>query len=594
MNCFELLRIEQTKDKKIIKKAYAKQLKTIDMENNVEGYQALRQALKEALTYGEIEEEPIEKIEHISSEVFEELTISDFKAVDFNFIEPIRVWINELENFLELETYFVDVKGWESLLVFFSDCSLDDYISSQKIMKDFLLARYHVLSFSVKERILRNSGLNDEKKWLNPYEYFIYNEEIIIDNKLDFNCYIHIDKTKRYSYFESRYFLFDHFYKKNFSVNQLLVEDSPVIFLEESSYQDDDVKYLLACRLLLKDKKELNNHYPTINNYFITMKSNKYAEDIKLITKYLEKIKNPSSIVIRRNDLVKLEYTPSIVTKKMISDLFPTTSSKGSASKKTFNQIIKENKYIVIGLLLILAFLFLGILDSKNSNKNIDIEQQNVIKSKLVTPRYAELIYESLLEDSHNEELSMTKKGRVQFLELKNKEKDLWQEVSTYNFDGETISEKHNLSSLDVGYFKVFIDIPENENLQIEALFNSSKELDSINIVKDQKTSEIGSLDAIELFLYDVENSINQEDYIVLVHSNGKEYLDKDLQRYLVFELSGKEFEKLKKFNYSNSTIQLLDDTIETTVFLTNDSGEIMIVILDKENKIKYTSKDNE
>ena len=50
MNIWQILEIEQTNDKKQIKRAYSKKLKTIDQKTDITGFQNLNSAYKQALS----------------------------------------------------------------------------------------------------------------------------------------------------------------------------------------------------------------------------------------------------------------------------------------------------------------------------------------------------------------------------------------------------------------------------------------------------------------------------------------------------------------------------------------------------------------
>lgn len=49
MTCWQVLGIPQTDDKKVIKRSYAKKLKLIDIDNDINGFQSLREAYEYAL-----------------------------------------------------------------------------------------------------------------------------------------------------------------------------------------------------------------------------------------------------------------------------------------------------------------------------------------------------------------------------------------------------------------------------------------------------------------------------------------------------------------------------------------------------------------
>ena len=77
MNIWEILEIEETNDKKIIKRAYAKKLKKTHPEDDPRGFQELKQAFDMALKISEtlvIENEREEELKDIE----EDIRIMDF------------------------------------------------------------------------------------------------------------------------------------------------------------------------------------------------------------------------------------------------------------------------------------------------------------------------------------------------------------------------------------------------------------------------------------------------------------------------------------------------------------------------------------
>ena len=57
MDCFLILEIEKTKDEAAIKAAYYRKLKTVNPEDDQEGFMRLRKAYEEAVKYAKTPEE---------------------------------------------------------------------------------------------------------------------------------------------------------------------------------------------------------------------------------------------------------------------------------------------------------------------------------------------------------------------------------------------------------------------------------------------------------------------------------------------------------------------------------------------------------
>ncbi len=115
MNCWQRLGIEETDNKKIIKRAYASVIKTIDPENQTELFQQVREAYEACIyqagfssyqqTYQETESHNLE-----SSENQENITDSlNDKEVDKKDLEQVDLSIDEETNQQPVETQFAKV-----------------------------------------------------------------------------------------------------------------------------------------------------------------------------------------------------------------------------------------------------------------------------------------------------------------------------------------------------------------------------------------------------------------------------------------------------------------------------------------------------
>lgn len=121
MNCWEILKINPTKDKRNIKIAYANEVKKCHPEDDKEGYAILRQAYKEALNYcsKNTDEEiiyynynnnlqtenenyydfsGIDKIKENEDIIYKILNIINFIYVDYNKRPIVTYWQEILEN----------------------------------------------------------------------------------------------------------------------------------------------------------------------------------------------------------------------------------------------------------------------------------------------------------------------------------------------------------------------------------------------------------------------------------------------------------------------------------------------------------------
>ena len=95
MECFLILEIEKTKDEAAIKAAYYKKLKTVNPEDDQEGFMRLRKAYEDAVSYAKTpEEEAQEKKEDTT---------------------PSGLWVKKAEALYERLSLRRDLSKWEEL-----------------------------------------------------------------------------------------------------------------------------------------------------------------------------------------------------------------------------------------------------------------------------------------------------------------------------------------------------------------------------------------------------------------------------------------------------------------------------------------------
>ena len=119
MNIWNVLGVEKTKDKEIIKNAYREKLKGVNPEDNQEGFMALRKAYEEAMYEAEL------KDENFQDDTLQEGTLEyEFATIynDFNKRIDVANWqeLFDRDEFVSLDTAEDSVK---KLFVFLMDNS---------------------------------------------------------------------------------------------------------------------------------------------------------------------------------------------------------------------------------------------------------------------------------------------------------------------------------------------------------------------------------------------------------------------------------------------------------------------------------------
>ena len=287
MEIFQLLGIEKTDDTKEIKRAYAKKLKTLDLEKEPILYQELRTAYKAALSYAKNHQEDEDNLFELEEPKLDEVVIEkpiDLEGWQFDEVEPQPQIRNSFQDkwnqFIDKGTYFSSVLDWKAFLFQAENSSLDDFIELKKKVRMFLNTNYGILSDDVRDIIVKI--LNLEEEYQNDYfNYNFFKDRIVKKKFLDFDCYTRIEKSERQNYFELRNQLYQWLNEKNGERPTSFIGTPEMNEITQLSYLDDDFYFLLACAYLFEDKEKLPMFYSQINNQYLDKITNKkYQQDI--------------------------------------------------------------------------------------------------------------------------------------------------------------------------------------------------------------------------------------------------------------------------------------------------------------------------
>ncbi|MBC2104506.1 J domain-containing protein [Listeria booriae] len=155
MNCWEILNIEATTDRKRIKSAYAKKLKVTHPDDDLKAFQELKEAFDEALAYAKNDVQAIfietpEKYDDWPEIVIEEPVTNEPKI-------PFEEQVQHLYSQYEKR---IDISYWQSLLVGSIDWDTNEYFAYQEYIKEFLFNYYATIPKPVIQFLFTHFSLD--------------------------------------------------------------------------------------------------------------------------------------------------------------------------------------------------------------------------------------------------------------------------------------------------------------------------------------------------------------------------------------------------------------------------------------------------
>lgn len=250
MNCWEILGIEPTDNLQKVKQAYAKKLKTIDIKNDVEQFQKLKESFNLAKKITQQRQDAQKNV--IDDE------ISTFHVNDFigsteeshtrakKQISPekttfeIANFESSLTSFLEEEVFYDEVANWQTFLQSYLLIDIESFREIQICLRSFLIDYYQIISLEVRTYIFELSQMEDT---YGEYNYILDYADF------DFSFYQEISLPERRDYFYTRKQLFFLFFQPD-SMESL----SKLLRYCKDIYQhDSDLALLEAYQILWQD-----------------------------------------------------------------------------------------------------------------------------------------------------------------------------------------------------------------------------------------------------------------------------------------------------------------------------------------------------
>ncbi|BDH63980.1 DUF4947 domain-containing protein [Enterococcus faecalis] len=205
MNCWEILGIEPTENLQKVKQAYAKKLKTIDIKNDIEKFQKLKEAFDLAKKITQLKQDEQENVIDEEISTFQVNSTVESYAGAENQLSPgtttleITNFKSSLTSFLEEEVFYDEVANWQIFLQSYLLVDIESFREIQIFLRSFLIDYYQIISREVRTYIFEISQMDDT---YGEYDYIL--------NYPDFNFsfYQEISLHERREYFQTRNQLF--------------------------------------------------------------------------------------------------------------------------------------------------------------------------------------------------------------------------------------------------------------------------------------------------------------------------------------------------------------------------------------------------
>lgn len=205
MNCWEILGIEPTENLQKVKQAYAKKLKTIDIKNDIEQFQKLKEAFDLAKKITQLKQDEQENVIDEETSTFQVGSAEESHAGAENQSSPgtttleITNFESSLTSFLEEEVFYDEVANWQSFLQSYLLVDIESFREIQIFLCSFLIDYYQIISREVRNYIFEISQMDDT---YGEYDYILDYPDF------DFSFYQEIPLHERREYFQTRNQLF--------------------------------------------------------------------------------------------------------------------------------------------------------------------------------------------------------------------------------------------------------------------------------------------------------------------------------------------------------------------------------------------------
>ncbi|MDT0002027.1 hypothetical protein QJV14_06550 [Listeria cossartiae subsp. cayugensis] len=246
MTFWDILEIEATYDKKIIKKAYATKLKQTQADENPKEFQKLNEAFNEALKYSEQEflEEEYAVNQVLQGNLMEEELGSINEQIVIEPKKAEKIFAHEIYSVVQTYTTRLDIDAWRDICMQNEYWDYSTLIENQRVICQ-VLSRYFktipksiiLFLFEHFELLEVNTLLEDSDEVIN--KFVTQKQQIYAVPDFLFSNYSEILEEERDTYYENRY---DFYYNLNIYLSDDF--DFAEVLNKVGALQLDDVDYL--------------------------------------------------------------------------------------------------------------------------------------------------------------------------------------------------------------------------------------------------------------------------------------------------------------------------------------------------------------
>ncbi|WP_086312759.1 hypothetical protein A5821_000319 [Enterococcus sp. 7F3_DIV0205] len=444
MNCWEILELEPTSDKKKVKQAYAAKLKTINVDDEPLAFQTLKEAFDSAIflsgtiiesnrpikdsnisvensdftTEKQMIELKEDVVNHPSDEKQDIFIGKEVELIDENYteaLEPIKAveqFKQELLTIYEKMDFFSDIESWRPLFLNELEWTIDEHSEITEVMQEFLLANYRVLSRKVIDYLDSFFDFDSLANDFKSGNYFCYTwTEIKHVPPFTFDIYQEIPKEQRIEYFTNRFELFqlvnsgvpnqNSWYERLDLCRSVTTSDVEVVILEISYLLLNDFRMekgqtVITLKKRLSEARELKetNASDFFSAYYEWATQNGAANDVLIFDK--SELNIPPTIVDLLMGYVYFTLRRHSRVKECWDDLRKKNHSLFRPEELAMLQLVEPirvpskkkksgGQYVWMIFVLIFAIVKIGGAISKNSEKNSyvpTINRQNLFSGE--------------------------------------------------------------------------------------------------------------------------------------------------------------------------------------------------------------------
>lgn len=360
MSCWQILGLDETFDKRQIKKAYARQLKQIDQEQNPDAFIALRQALEDAIAYAEY----YQNNDDTQSEIAH--NTHDTETANSTYRESSIEYLNENLQPIQQDGLHIDVIHTIDTDAIFTEHSINNETASTST-SELTQAEYQFVQSDLIERLQHSNLIFDGQEGEQHYYIYYHHHQPLIFQLLNHSLY-YLDTEQfddeSFAYFQEVI----HFIQQQQILEQIDLKNCFSAYLsavQSAKSQPNFARFVLLW----------HTHFPDPEQYFIDSQNERLYDYIDYFQKQQEFLNGlDDKIKIHLNKLIynqrfslwsmlRLFFHRNLMQNLQYLNIVDIASNKNYFFLHNLNQWHKELWILIICYLS--SWLLLNHLDSE-------------------------------------------------------------------------------------------------------------------------------------------------------------------------------------------------------------------------------------